>query len=51
MAVDDLSLKTDPATVVIRRGKGGRGRVVPLSVEGLRASIDKYLRGPESLIG
>lgn len=47
MAVDDLSLRSDPSTVTIRRGKGGKGRVVPLSVE-VAASISKYLRARRS---
>jgi integrase/recombinase XerD len=43
LQVNDLSLRTDPPTAIIRRGKGGRGRVVPLAVE-TAAAIDKYLR-------
>lgn len=39
----DLSLRTDPATATIRRGKGGAGRVVPLAPEAASA-IDRYLR-------
>lgn len=39
----DVNLRTDPPTVIIRRGKGGRGRVVPLAVE-TAAAIDRYLR-------
>jgi integrase/recombinase XerD len=39
----DLSLRTDPPTATIRRGKGGTGRVVPLAVE-TAAAIDRYLR-------
>lgn len=39
----DLSLRADPPTATIRRGKGGTGRVVPLAVE-TAATIDRYLR-------
>ncbi|SDS34896.1 Site-specific recombinase XerD [Friedmanniella luteola] len=38
----DLSLRSDPPTATIRRGKGGTGRV-PLAVE-TAAAIDRYLR-------
>ena len=40
---DDLDLRSDPPTAVVRRGKGGRGRVVPLAIE-VAAGIDRYLR-------
>jgi len=43
MQVNDLNLRSVPPTVIIRRGKGGKGRVVPLAVE-TAAAIDKYLR-------
>jgi integrase/recombinase XerD len=43
MRTDDLRLRDDPPTVTIRRGKGGRGRVVPLAPE-VAAAIDRYLR-------
>jgi site-specific recombinase XerD len=43
LQVADLNLRTDPPTAIIRRGKGGRGRVVPLAVE-VAAAIDKYMR-------
>ncbi len=43
LQVDDLHLKGDPATATIRRGKGGRGRVIPLGAE-VAADIDRYLR-------
>jgi integrase/recombinase XerD len=43
MQVNDLNLRTDPPTAIIRRGKGGKGRVVPLAVE-VAAAIDKYMR-------
>lgn len=41
MAVDDLDLKTE--TVIIRRGKGGKGRLVSFGPEAARA-LDRYLR-------
>jgi site-specific recombinase XerD len=47
MQVGDVNLRSDPPTAVIRRGKGGRGRVVPLAVEAA-ASIDRYLRARRS---
>ena len=43
LQVNDLSLRTDPPTAIIRRGKGGKGRIVPLAVE-TAAAIDKYMR-------
>lgn len=43
LQLDDLQLKADPPTVTIRRGKGGRGRVVPLALEAA-AAIDRYIR-------
>lgn len=43
MATADLNLREDPPTAIIRRGKGGRGRVVPLAVE-TAAAIDRYQR-------
>lgn len=43
LKVSDLSLTGNPPTVTITRGKGGRGRVVPLAVEAA-AAIDRYLR-------
>ena len=43
LQVTDLSLRTDPATATIRRGKGGTGRVVPLAPE-VASAIDRYLR-------
>jgi len=39
----DLNLRDTPPTTVIRRGKGGKGRVVPLAPE-VAAAIDRYLR-------
>ena len=47
LQVQDLNLRTDPPTAIIRRGKGGRGRVVPLAVE-VAAAIDRYLRSRRS---
>jgi site-specific recombinase XerD len=43
----DVNLRSDPPTVIIRRGKGGAGRVVPLAVEAASA-IDRYLRARRS---
>jgi site-specific recombinase XerD len=47
MQVSDLNLRSVPPTAIIRRGKGGKGRVVPLAVE-TAAAIDKYLRSRRS---
>jgi site-specific recombinase XerD len=47
MQVSDLNLRSVPPTAIIRRGKGGKGRVVPLAVE-TAASIDKYMRARRS---
>ena len=41
--VSDLNLCSVPPTALIRRGKGGKGRVVPLAIEAA-AAIDKYMR-------
>ena len=43
MQVNDLNLRSVPPTAIIRRGKGGKGRVTPLAVEAA-AAIDKYVR-------
>jgi integrase/recombinase XerD len=43
MQVGDLNLRTDPPTAIIRRGKGGKGRIIPLAVE-TAAAIDRYMR-------
>ena len=43
METADLHLKESPPFVVIRRGKGGRGRTVPIAIE-VAAAIDRYLR-------
>jgi len=47
MGVSDLHLREDPPCAVIRRGKGGKGRVVPLAIEAAEA-IDRYLRARKS---
>jgi site-specific recombinase XerD len=47
LQVDDLDLRSVPPTALIRRGKGGKGRVVPLPVE-VAAAIDKYMRARRS---
>ncbi|HET9871232.1 MAG TPA: tyrosine-type recombinase/integrase [Propionibacteriaceae bacterium] len=39
----DLNLRADPPTAIIRRGKGGKGRVIPLAPE-VAAAIDRYVR-------
>jgi site-specific recombinase XerD len=44
---NDLNLRSVPPTVIIRRGKGGKGRVIPLAVESA-AAIDKYMRARRS---
>lgn len=43
METNDLNLRGVPPTVIIRRGKGGKGRMIPVAVEAA-AAIDKYLR-------
>ena len=43
LQVADVNLRSVPPTVIIRRGKGGKGRVIPLAVQSA-AAIDKYLR-------
>jgi integrase/recombinase XerD len=43
LQVADLNLRGVPPTAIIRRGKGGKGRIVPLSLEAA-AAIDKYMR-------
>jgi integrase/recombinase XerD len=47
LQLDDVNLRSIPPTVVIRRGKGGRGRVIPLAVEAA-AAIDRYMRARRS---
>jgi len=43
LQVADLNLRTVPPIAIIRRGKGGKGRVIPLAVE-VAAAIDRYMR-------
>jgi len=43
MRLSDLRFNLDPPAVVIRRGKGGKGRTVPLTLEAA-AAIDRYRR-------
>lgn len=43
IALSDLNLSHNPPHVVVRRGKGGKSRIVPLAPE-VAASIDKYRR-------
>lgn len=43
LKVSDLHLRETPAYVVVERGKGGKGRTVPLAPE-VAAAIDRYLR-------
>lgn len=47
LQLDDLNLRADPPTAVIRRGKGGAGRTVPLAPE-VAAALDRYLRARRS---
>lgn len=39
----DLDLKATPPTAIIRRGKGGKGRVIPLPLE-VGVAIERYVR-------
>lgn len=43
LQVSDLHLNEAPPFIVVERGKGGKGRMVPLAPE-VAASIDKYRR-------
>lgn len=43
MQTVDLDLRSNPPTAIIRRGKGGKGRVIPLAVE-VASAIDRYQR-------
>lgn len=43
LRVTDLHLADSPAFVVVERGKGGKGRTVPVAPE-VAASLDKYRR-------
>jgi integrase len=47
LQLDDVNLRSVPPTVIIRRGKGGKGRVIPLAVEAA-AAIDRYMRARRS---
>lgn len=47
LQVADVNLRSVPPTAIIRRGKGGKGRVIPLAVEAA-AAIDKYMRSRRS---
>ncbi|TDT30879.1 tyrosine-type recombinase/integrase [Naumannella halotolerans] len=47
MQTTDLDLRENPPNAIIRRGKGGRGRSVPLAVE-VAAALDRYLRARKS---
>src|SRR4029453_18200255 len=47
LEVSDLNLRSVPPTAIIRKGKGGKGRVIPLPVE-VAAAIDKYMRARRS---
>lgn len=39
----DVDLKSSPPTAIIRRGKGGKGRVIPLPLE-VGVAIERYVR-------
>jgi site-specific recombinase XerD len=41
--VDDVDLLASPPRLVVRRGKGGRGRTVPFGAQAAKA-LDRYLR-------
>ncbi len=43
LEVDDVHARANPPYVVIKRGKGGKGRTVPLAPE-VALAIDRYLR-------
>lgn len=43
LQVADVHAKADPPYIVIRRGKGGKGRTVPLAPE-VAVALDRYLR-------
>lgn len=43
LQVDDLALTKQPPHIIVRRGKGGKGRVVPLAPE-VATAIDRYRR-------
>lgn len=43
LTLPDVRLREQPPVVIIRRGKGGKGRIVPLTPEAAR-DLDAYLR-------
>ncbi len=43
LKVSDLRLRDRPSRLIVRKGKGGKGRIVPVPPE-VAASIDRYLR-------
>ena len=43
LTTTDVDLRSVPPVAIVRRGKGGQGRVVPLAIE-VAASIDRYQR-------
>lgn len=43
LQLSDLNLTADPPHIVVRRGKGGKGRTVPLAPE-VAVAIDRYRR-------
>lgn len=43
LRLEDLRLNENPPTVTIYRGKGGKGRIVPITAD-VAAAIDRYLR-------
>ncbi|MHA6511610.1 tyrosine-type recombinase/integrase [Tessaracoccus sp. Z1128] len=43
LQIEDLNLTKDPPHIIVRRGKGGKGRVVPLAPE-VALAIDRYRR-------
>jgi integrase/recombinase XerD len=43
LQLGDVDLRGNPPTVIIRRGKGGKGRMIPVAVEAA-AAIDRYIR-------
>jgi len=45
--LEDVHLRDEPPVVVIHRGKGGKGRTVPLAPE-VAAAVDRYLRARRS---
>lgn len=43
LQLEDVHAKANPPYIVIRRGKGGRGRTVPLAPE-VAVALDRYIR-------